>query len=111
MTARERCFIGTLLRIQVRRAVLGKAEMSVESVAICCQLPVCITDLTSLQSYFLILLHTSFIFCHLILSHHGGQRADGINFSSNGINFGKKTRPERMIWFCSTWAYTGVQPT
>lgn len=97
-----------MLHIQVK-AVLGKAEMSVKCWP--SAVPVCTTDLTSLQPCFLviILLHTSLLFCHLYLSHQGGQVAGGMNFSSNEIDFENKARPRWMMWLCSTCAHTGIQ--
>jgi len=56
-----------------------------------------------------ILLHTSFIFCYLYLSHQGGQAAGGMNFSSNEIDCGNKARPRWMTWLGSTCAYRGIQ--
>lgn len=106
----ERCFIRILLHIQIRRAVLGKAEMSVECLP--SVVPVHATDLASLQPCFhvVILLHTRLLLCHFsVTSSQGGQIAGGMNFSSNEIDLGNKTRPRWMMWLCSTCTYTGIQ--
>lgn len=108
MILREKCFIRILLHIQVRRVALGKAEMSVERLP--SAVPVCTIDLTSLQPCFhVVLLHTSLLLCHVYLPHQGGQIAGGMNFSSNEVDFGNKTRPRWMMWLCSTCTYTGIQ--
>lgn len=98
-----------MLHIQVRRAVLDKAEMSVKCWP--SAVPARTTDLTSLHPCFFIvtLLHTRILSCHLYLSHQGGQVAGGMNLSSGEIDFGNKARPRWMMWLCSACAYTGTQ--